>query len=405
MPLRLIDTLSGRPKPVRPAPGRPVALYVCGPTVYAPSHVGHASNYIQFDLMRRTLEADGVRVRHVMNITDFEDKLVDRAEELGVTWQALARREEAGFVSDMDAIAVRRPHVQPRASDFVRPMVAVARRLERTGRVRRQGDEWLYFPPPRPRGRNFPIGAQLAAHAVREPAHPFPEKDGEAGEFMIWKRQELPKPSWASPWGRGCPGWHLECYAMAQRYLGVPVDLHGGGRDLIFPHHFSENEIALALDRQRFSRTFVHLAFVLQSGAKMAKSTGNLVSIRAALESGSAAGLRWYLIDRPYARRLPWDPADYRAAVAEAETVRRAFRDWVRPGAGGRLGVRDARLLAASVRRDLTENLRTDRALERIRRFAERVGRDASGRVARGERSGAIAALRSIEDRTGLPLL
>ena len=405
MTLRIRDTLSGRVRPVPSRPGRPVALYVCGPTVYAPAHVGHARNYLEFDLLRRGLEADGRAVHHVMNITDIEDKIVDRARQLGLSWRALARREEASFVRDMDTIGVQPPQERPRASDFIGRMVTIGRRLERTGRVERRGDEWVYVPPHRARGRNFPLGGDLASHAVREPHHPFPASDGARGEFTIWKRQAPPLPSWPSPWGRGTPGWHLECYAMAEQLLGIPVDLHGGGRDLIFPHHFAENEIALALDRTRFSRVYVHPAFVLQDGRKMAKSTGNLVSIRDAVAAESPGALRWYLTDRPYARRIEWDPAAYAAAGRDYETVRARLGAWVRPGAGGRFGARDARRLADGVRADLSDGFKTDRAIERIRRFAARLGADPSGRVARGERARALAALRSIEGRTGLPLV
>ncbi len=405
MSLRLNDTLSGRPKTVRSAPGRPVALYVCGPTVYAAAHVGHARTYLEFDLVRRTLEADGHRVRHVMNITDIEDKLELRARDLGMTWRSLARSEERSFVRDMDALGILRPNFQPRASDFVPEIIRVARRLERTGRVYRQGDDWMYRPPARPPGRNFPTGASLAAHAVLEPDHPLPVSAADRGEFMIWRRQEAPHPSWPSPWGRGGPGWHLECYAMAQKYLGLPVDVHGGGRDLIFPHHYAENEIALALDRRPFSRLFVHLEFVLQNGRKMAKSTGNLVSIEQAVRDGSARGLRWYLMGRPYTEPVDWDGADYQRAVEEFESLRGTFGGWLAAGAGGRLGSRPVRALVEGVGRDLIANLRSDRAVARIRDFAHRLAGDPSGRVARGERGAARSAVADLERRTGLSLL
>jgi cysteinyl-tRNA synthetase len=405
MPLRLNDTLSGRTKAVRATPGRPIALYVCGPTVYAAAHVGHARTYLEFDLVRRTLEADGQRVRHVMNITDIEDKLELRARDLGVTWRALARSEERAFVRDMDALGILRPQFQPRASDFVPEIIRVARRLERTGRVHRQGNDWMYRPPDRPAGRNFPVGDALAAHAVPEPGHPLPTSTGNRGEFMIWRRQEAPHPSWPSPWGRGGPGWHLECYAMAQRYLGIPVDVHGGGRDLIFPHHYAENEIALALDQRPFSRLFVHLQFVLQRGNKMAKSTGNLVSIDAAVRAGSARGLRWYLLGRPYTEPVEWSQVEYLRAVEEFEELRATLRRWRSAGAGGRLGAPAARAMVAGVGRDLVANLRTDRAVARIREFGRRLGRDPSEHVARGERRAVTAALKELERRTGLPLI
>lgn len=405
MTLRLRDTLSGTRKEVRPRRGRPIGLYVCGPTVYAPAHVGHARTYIEFDLIRRGLETDGTPVHHVMNVTDFEDKIDVRANELGVTWRALARREEASFFRDLDALHVRRPHDRPRASSFVPEMIAIGRRLERTGRVVQRGDERIYHPPRRPRGANFATGEELAARAVREPEHPFPIHDQDAEAFTVWKRQEPPHPSWRSPWGPGTPGWHLECYAMAERYLGIPADVHGGGRDLIFSHHFAENEIALTLAHQPFSRIFVHTAFVLQNGVKMSKSTGDLVTIRSALEVGSAGSLRWYVLRLPYTERIEWDDRSFLAAGREYDGVRAAFRGWTQPGGGGRFGEHAARALAEGVRRDLAANLGTGHAIERLRRFAARLGSDPTARVARGERGSVRAAIRSIEDRTGLPLL
>ena len=325
MPLRVRDTLSGRVEPLRRRPGRAFGMYVCGPTVYAPAHVGHARTYLYFDVVRRSLRADGVSVRHVMNITDVEDKIDRKAASLGISWRTLARREEAGFLRDLDVLGILRPTVRPRASDFIPRMVRLAARLEKTGRIRRQGDAWYYHPPDRPREENFPVSAELAQHAVPEPGHPFPTDESAAGEFMVWQRQEPPLPSWKGPWGPGMPGWHLECYAMADEYLGVPVDLHGGGLDLIYPHHHAENEIALALDGQPFSRRFLHTAFVLQAGAKMSKSTGNLVLLREALTEGGPGGLRWYLLGPRYSQRLEWDRRAFTAAIEEQVRVRRSI--------------------------------------------------------------------------------
>ena len=404
MALVLRDSLSGALRPVRGRPRRPVTLYVCGPTVYAAAHVGHARNYLEFDLIRRNLEADGHRVRHVMNLTDIEDKIDQRAAELGLTWRTLARREEAAFFRDMDALRLLRPHARPRASAFVGPMIEVARRLERTGRVRRVDDAWIYRPPARPRGANFSSADAIAQHAVPEPDRPFPRDGAGAGEFVLWKRQSAPRAAWPSPWGEGVPGWHLECYAMARHYLGIPVDVHGGGRDLMFPHHFAENEIALALDRDRFARLFVHVAFVLQGGSKMAKSTGNLVTIRAALATVPPDALRFYLLRRPYAERIAWEPADLDGAAAEYERIRSAFAAWAGPGAGGRWGRAAAATLVRDVRSDLAHNLDSGRALARLGAFAQSLRADPSGRAPRGDGPAVRAAVAELEVRTGLRL-
>ena len=404
MTLRVHDTLTGRLLEVRRRAGRPLGMYVCGPTVYAPAHVGHARTYLYFDVVRRTLEADGTPVTHVMNITDFEEKIDRRAAALGVSWRALARREEAAFFRDLDVLGILRPTHRPRASAFIPRMVRVAARLEKTGRIRGEDGVWYYCPPDRPRRENFPMGEQLAQHAVIEAGHPFPETGAGMGDFMVWQRQEPPLPSWDGPWGRGMPGWHLECYAMAQEYLGIPVDLHGGGLDLIYPHHHAENEIALALNGHPFSRAFLHTAFVLQNGAKMSKSVGNLITIREALTEAGPGGLRWYLLGPRYSERLEWDPKALRLASAEFSRVRSTVARWLSGGGGGRVGAAAARRLADEVRAALSNDLATDRAMDLVAAFAARIDRDPSGTIPRGERRSATAALDEIERRLGVPV-
>ena len=403
MELALDDSLSGRRRRVRRRDGGSVRLYVCGPTVYAPGHVGHGRTYLYFDVVRRFLEAEGVPVRHVMNFTDVEDKIDRRAAELGVPASVLTRREERGFLRDLTHLGVRLPQQRPRASEYVPAMVAIGRALERTGRVHRTGEEWIYSPPPRRERENFLSGSELARHAVPEPGHPFPETGGR--EFQLWHRQSPPLPSWPSPWGPGVPGWHLECFAMAERLLGVPVDLHGGGRDLVYPHHFAENEVALELEGRRFSDLYLHTGFVLQDGAKMSKSSGNLVLLRDALRRWGAGALRWYLLgDRPRAR-LEWRDAAADRAREELDAFRQAIRASTRPGAGGRGRAAAVRHLAAAVREELAVGLRTDRAIAALRGFSEDLNRSDAGRLARGERRAAIAAYRDLEERTGIALL
>jgi len=405
MDLLLRDTLSGRARPVQRRRGRPVTLYVCGPTFYDGAHVGHARTYLFFDLVRRHLEAEGIPVRHVMNVTNFEDKIDARAAELGLGWRSLALREEASFLRDLRDLHILTPHVRPRASAFVPQMTEVARRLARTGRVHRQGDEWLYSPPTRPAGANFLTGSELAVHAVEEPDHPFPLNDSSAGEFMVWKLQDRPRPSWPGPWGRGTPGWHLECYAMAHELLGLPVDVHGGGTDLIFPHHYAENEVALALNRRPFARIFVHPGLVLWEGSKMSKSKGNLVPLRSAIEEVGPDALRWFLLGRPLTDRFHWTETGLHRSASEWRRIRRTLRTWLGPGAGGRVGAVRAQEVASEVRRDLAADLATDRVFDHLRAWVSAIEGDPSGHVPRGERGAAMRAVREVERRTGLKIL
>ena len=403
MQLRLVDTLSGRAKAVRPHRGRTVGLYVCGPTVYDAAHVGHGRTYLFFDIARRVLEAEGYLVRHVMNVTDLEDKIDSRAALLGISSRTLARAEERSFFRDLGAFGNLPPKFRPRASEFVPDMIAIARALERTGRVRRSGGEWRYEAPDRADGENFPAGSDLARHAVQEPGHPFPKASDWERSFVVWKQLSRPLPSWPSPWGRGAPGWHLQCFAMSSRLLGVPVDLHGGGRDLVYPHHFAENEISLALRGAPFAPVFLHTGLVLQGGSKMSKSTGNLVPLREALAAYGAGELRWYLMGRPYRDRFPWSEAAARKAAEEFDLLRSALRGWLAGRNGGRIGGERVRALAQEVRRALADGLATDRVVAELRQFAAEVAAS-SGGVPKGERREVRAALRTVEQRLGLAL-
>lgn len=400
MALRLRDTRTGTVRSVTPGRPGPLALYVCGPTVYDAAHVGHGRTYLYFDLLRRTLEEGGTPVRHIMNITDFEDKVDVRAAELGLTWKQLARQEERRFFSDLNHFGARMPHVTPRASDFVSRMVEVARRLDRTGRVHRQGDSWFYTPPIGSRWKNFIIAGDLEQHAVAEPGHPLTETDGRS--FMVWKLQKPPLPSWPSPWGPGTPGWQLECYAMASRYLGMPVDLHGGGQDLIYPHHFAGNEIAFALDRSPFSRVFFHAAFVLREGRKMSKSLRNLVPLAQPLREVGAGALRWYLAGPAPTEKLEWDPRRLRRAAETFALVQGTLAALGAPVAEGSVGGADLHRLADGVQRDLERGFRPDLAQQRILRFTDAVRRRAAPGLQRGDRRAARSALARIERLIGL---
>ncbi|HEV2231336.1 MAG TPA: class I tRNA ligase family protein, partial [Thermoplasmata archaeon] len=364
MPFALRDPARGSFRSVRPPRGGALTLYVCGPTVYDDAHVGHARTYLYFDVARRHLEAEGVRVRHVMNVTDFEDKIFDRAQALGVSWPTLAHRMERRFWTELGLLGLRAPAVRPRASEHLREMLSVVRRLIRTGRAHREGDRWIYRAPT-VRRRGFPTSDAVARHVLTEPGAPPPPGE-DLREFVLWQPPHPAGPRWPSPWGPGTPGWHLECYVMARRYLGVPVDLHGGGRDLIFPHHYAENEIAHALDRRPFARHLLHTALVTQDGAKMSKSTGNLVPLRAAIARSGPGALRWYLLSRPYEQGLEWRPEGLELAGRELARARSTFAHALPTGGGGRLSLRGLRELSKVVAQELGSDLATDRALRAV---------------------------------------
>lgn len=404
MGLSFRDSLDGEIRPLAHPRGRPLSLYICGPTVYDAAHVGHGRTYLYFDLVGRVLRDRGFATRTVRNITDYEDKITLRAEELGVTWRALARREEARFRADMARLRVLPVDYEPRASQFVPLMIRAARRLERTGRVEKRGNSWIYCPPP-PSGRNFAVGDDFRAHMVPEPGQVPAPGDDRAREIVIWTNLESPSATWTSPWGRGGPGWHLECYAMAQRYLGIPVDFHGGGMDLIFPHHYAENEIALALDGTLFSRRFLHTGFVTQLHRKMAKSRGNLVPLRSALDRFGPDAMRWYLLGAAYNSRLEWDPNAATRAREEWEEVRGRLREVVRPGPSGELATRRLIRLPDRVRARIEDGFDVPAALGEIRTYAAEIGAAGSAHLSRGDAGRGRRALRRIEGLLGLSFL
>lgn len=402
MAFRYRDTLTGRSVTLGAA-GRALTLYICGPTVYAPSHVGHARTYLYFDMVRRYLADASMPVRHVMNITDVEDKIDQRARELRMSPLALARREERRFFQDLAQLNILPPTRAPRASEFVPAMVRVARQLERTGRVQPLGEGWFYRPPRRPGHSNFSVARELDRHIVPERQGPDgPQLDPRA--FLVWRRQEPPRLSFDSPWGPGVPGWHLECYAMAGRYLGVPVDLQGGGQDLIFPHHYAQNEVALALQHRPFARGFLHTGFVLRNGTKMSKSIGNLVDLGTALRRFGPSPIRWYLLSAPRSDPIDWDPRAVRRARTEFGEVLETVHDLVAPGVGTSSSSEVGRL-AASMRDDIGTDLGVERAFRRLAAWSRTVAGRAQPRLRKGERGAARRAIQRVERLTGLPLL
>ncbi len=303
MSLRLHNTLSGTIEPLAPQRAGEVGLYVCGPTVYDRCHVGHARSFVVFDTLVRYLRFGGHRVRFVRNITDIDDKIIKRAAEQGVTAKALADRFIAGFRHDVATLGCVPPDVEPQATEHLGEMIALVERMIARGLAYpMDGDVY------------FAVGAfagygklskrkldDLQAGARVE----VDERKRDALDFALWKAAKPGEPSWESPWGPGRPGWHLECSAMSEKYLGQPFDLHGGGEDLIFPHH--ENEIAQSEGAagKPFVRHWVHHAFVRINDEKMSKSLGNFLTIEEILKRMAPEALRLFLVGTHY--RSPLD--------------------------------------------------------------------------------------------------
>jgi cysteinyl-tRNA synthetase len=315
--MQLYNTLSRRKEKFETLNPGKVGIYACGVTVYDDAHLGHARSSVFFEVLVRYLRRRGFKVTWVRNYTDIDDKILKRAQSEGVAWDQVAARYIASFQEDMAALGVPPAQIEPRATDHIPEMLAIIKRLVDKGFAYQgvtNGD--VYF-----RVRRFPGYGKLSGQSL---------EDLEAGvrievdaakedplDFVLWKASKPGEPAWPSPWGPGRPGWHIECSAMSMKYLGETLDIHGGGRDLVFPHH--ENELAQseAANDRPFARYWVHHGLLTIDQEKMSKSLGNFFTIKEVLQKFPAEVVRFFLISSHY--RSPLDFSD--AALAEAETA------------------------------------------------------------------------------------
>jgi cysteinyl-tRNA synthetase len=322
--LRIYNTLTRKKEEFVPlTPGR-VGIYVCGVTVYDFSHVGHARSALVFDMIRRYLIFRGYQVRFVRNFTDVDDKIIQRAQREGVTAQEVSERYVAAEREDMAALGVLAPDVYAKATDHIPQMIALIERLVATGLAYpMEGD--VYFEVAR-----FPAYGRLSGKnlddLVAGARVDVDERKRDPRDFVLWKGAKPGEPSWPSPWGPGRPGWHIECSAMAIQYLGETFDLHGGGEDLIFPHHECEIAQAEGVTGKPFVRYWLHNGLLNLGAEKMSKSLGNTLTIRELLKRHDPDAMRLYLLGAHY--RHPLDFAEERIAEsARALTRLRALQD------------------------------------------------------------------------------
>ncbi|HEY3247137.1 MAG TPA: cysteine--tRNA ligase [bacterium] len=334
--LRLHNSLTKRTEDFVPRDPGKVAMYVCGPTVYDVTHLGHMRAAIVFDILRRYLEAQDLAVRHVQNITDVEDKIIARAQAEGVSTEAITGRYIADYRDASRQLAILPPHVEPRASQHIAEMIEMIQRLiDRGFAYYAEGD--VYFDVTKMDGYGKLSGRvleDLKAGARVEPG----EFKRHPADFALWKGAKPGEPSWESPWGRGRPGWHIECSAMSLKYLDMGFDIHGGGDDLIFPHH--ENEIAQSeayTGRAPFARFWIHNAMVMVRGEKMSKSQHNYIAVSDALAQYSPQVVRYALGAVHYRKPLEVTPERLDDAARAVDRLRAALAsaDLVVQRAGG----------------------------------------------------------------------
>ncbi len=302
--MQLYNTMTRQKEPFVPATPGKVGLYACGITAYDYCHIGHARSAIVFDVLVRYLRYLGLDVTFVRNFTDVDDKIIARANRDGVDSREIAERYMAAFHEDMDRLGVLRATVEPKATEHIGDMLALCENLIAKGHAYATPSGDVYF-----RVRSFDGYGKLSGRSVddmRAGARVLPGEEKEDPlDFALWKGAKPGEPSWDSPWGPGRPGWHIECSAMSEKHLPLPLDIHGGGQDLIFPHH--ENEVAQteAATGKDFARYWVHNGFVQINAEKMSKSLGNFKTIRDILEQHLAEVLRVFLLGRHY--RSPVD--------------------------------------------------------------------------------------------------
>ena len=311
--LRLHNSLTRQKERFTPLDPSHVRLYVCGPTVYDLAHIGNARPVVVFDVLARLLRRLWPRLTYVRNVTDVDDKINARAQESGEPIGAITARTLADFHTDMAALGALPPDIEPRATAHIGDMIGLIERLVASGHAYAAEGHVL-----------FAVGS-FAAYGRLSGRSPDELQAGaridvapykrEPGDFVLWKPSTPDLPGWDSPWGRGRPGWHIECSAMSWRYLGETFDIHGGGTDLIFPHH--ENEVAQSLcafPGSRFARVWVHNGMLLVNGEKMSKSLGNFLTVRDVLAKAPAEAIRLLLLRAHYRAELDFSDA----ALAEA---------------------------------------------------------------------------------------
>jgi len=306
MPLRVYNTLSGKKEEFQPlVPGK-VGMYVCGVTVYDYCHIGHARANIVFDIVYRYLLYSGYEVNYVRNYTDVDDKIIARANERGISSQVLAEEFIRAFDEDMLALGLRKPTHEPKATEHIAQIIALAEDLIAKGMAYESAGDVYYSV------ETFPSYLKLSKRNMEEMQAGARIAPGEQKrnpmDFALWKTAKPGEPSWPSPWGAGRPGWHIECSAMSSTLLGPTFDIHGGGRDLIFPHH--ENEIAQSegASGKPFVKYWLHNGFVNVNQEKMSKSLGNFFTIRDILKSYDAEVVRFFILTAHY--RSPIDFSD-----------------------------------------------------------------------------------------------
>jgi len=302
--VKVHNTLGDKKVELEPVEKGKLRMYVCGPTVYGPAHIGHARTYIAFDIIRRYLEYRGFKVKFVMNITDVHDDMIKKANERGITIFELGDKNIELFFKDMEALDIEPADIYPRVTKEIPGIIDAVQKLMDKG-FAYEADDGVYFDVSKfpDYGKLSGIKLKKGKTGTRVDTDKYDKK--QAQDFAVWKKAKPNEPSWDSPFGKGRPGWHIECSVMSSKHLGLPVDIHGGAVDLIFPHH--ENEIAqseAAFGKKPFVKYWLHTGFLNVEDQKMSKSLGNFITIPELLKEFNAKEFRFFIGSTHYSSRI-----------------------------------------------------------------------------------------------------
>jgi cysteinyl-tRNA synthetase len=314
MAIRVYNTLTRKLEALESLESGKIGMYTCGPTVYNYIHIGNARVFVFFDVVRRYLEYRGYKVKYVQNVTDVEDKIIKKANEENVSASEIAERYTRYYFEDTDALGIQRADYSPRATDLIPDMISYIERLIEKGYAYEvDGDVFYEIKKFTDYGQLSHQNLDELMEGVRVEVDP---RRRHPLDFALWKSAKPGEPSWDSPWGKGRPGWHIECSVMSSKYLGDDFDIHCGGQDLIFPHH--ENEIAQsrAATGKGFARVWLHNGYLNISGQKMSKSLGNITLVRDLLKTASPEAIRHFLLSAHYRKPLDFDEH----SLAESES-------------------------------------------------------------------------------------
>ncbi|VVB83720.1 Cysteine--tRNA ligase [uncultured archaeon] len=303
MSIKLYNTLAGKKEIFKPSKKGIVKMYVCGPTVNDVPHLGHARQQIAFDILRKYLKFLGFEVKFVSNITDVDDKIINKANELKEDIKELTKRNLKAHLKDYAKIGVDKPDVQPKATEYIPEMINLIKRLEEKGYTYIINGDGVYYDVSKFKGYGK-LSHQKTENLIAGKRVALKEEKRNREDFVLWKFSKKGEPSWYSPWGKGRPGWHIECSAMSEKILGLPLDIHGGGQDLIFPHHEDEIAQSEAAAGKKFVNYWVHNGMVNVNKVKMSKSLGNFKTIRDILKNYSGEVIRYFVISTQYRKPI-----------------------------------------------------------------------------------------------------